>query len=234
MTKENKDLKIEFWTSVRGLSKIEELVPRRMTQFIPDWWKSSEYKEGSVRTCPSFPDIFSSSYVVPMWCDTKIERKNNNIIWKTPSNTFSWGYHLPEQFMQYAPSHIQKKVCAVLKASCPWKLKTPSGYSVYEMNPFWHFNQNFEVIPGIMHTDYMHAINQQIFIYLEDGQSFTIERGAPFAVYFPFERKTLSLEVREQNDKDKLKEAKASLIHEGKFIGGYTEYFKYLKKKGLK
>lgn len=220
------NLKIEFWTEVPGLSTISELRPKKMTHFTPDWWKKAPYELHSVKTCPSFADIFSSTYVIPMWCDSEFSMKDGIFYWKTASNKFQYMFHSSDQFEKFLSEKEKKNISAIIKAISPWRIKTPPGYSVYEMPLFWHLNDSFSIAPGIVHTDFMHQSNQQILLNIKEGESVLIERGQPFVCYFPFKRQVFDLEVREKTESDALNEHKSDLIRETKFSGGYKKFLR--------
>ena len=230
MFNKKKDLKVEFWTKVPGLSHIPEILPKQENRSLPSWWKKTRYYEKSVKQCPSFPQLFSSSYVIPMWCDTELSREGDMFFWKTSSDKFSWSYHKGEQFLDHAPSNVKDKYFIVAKALCPWRIKTPPGYSVLQTSAFWHFNDKFSIAQGVVDTDFHHEINQQVFLSLEDGESVVIERGTPFVSYFPFKRDFFSIEVREESEKDFLDDQGSALIYTTKFINGYRDHQRYINK----
>lgn len=227
----NEEISVEFWTVVPGLSQVEEVVPVKQSSVLPRWWREAEYFDKSIKQCPSFPQMFSTSYIVPMWCDTEFSRDGDEIFCKTANEVFSWGHHTNSQFLDFAPDHIKEKYVAIAKPYCPWRLKTPKGYSVYQMPPFWHFNEKFTVGTGIIDTDFHHEINQQIFISIEDGESFVIERGTPLAVYFPFKRDKFTLTVREQTQEDFTSDGASQMIYSTKFINAYRDHKKFLERK---
>jgi len=227
--KNKEEFSIDFWTTVPGLSKVPEVVPRKQSKIIPEWWRSTQYYEKSIKQCPNFPQLFSSSYVIPMWCDSSFHREGDMFFWETADNKFSWENHSNDQFLDHAPRHIREKYFIIAKAMCPWRIKTPKGYSVLQMSPLWHFNKNFEVASGIVDTDFHHEINQQIFLSLEDGESFMIERGDPFAVYMPFKRDSFAMNVREESESDKENRDTSELIYSTKFINGYRSHQQFIR-----
>lgn len=231
LNKKKEELKVEFWTSVPGLSKIQDLTPKKQSSMLPEWWKNSKYDEKSIKRCPSFPQVFSTSYVIPMWCDTEFTRRGNEILWRTPANSFTWTFHTNDQFLDNAPDHVKNKFSIVAKAICPWRIKTPKGYSMYQLPAYWHFNKNFTLVPGIIDTDYYHEVNQQVLLSLEDGESFILQRGEPLAIYFPFKREKFDLEVREQNQEDFANSCASNLIAASKFTNGYRNYQKFMERE---
>lgn len=217
---------LEFWTEIPGLTGLEELRPQRMNKFLPDWWTNSIYRKGSIRTCPSFPEVFNSSFVVPMWCDTIFFKENGKLFWEVPDKKFSWDIKLESQFIEFTSKNIQEKY-HVAMANCPWRLRTPRGYSVYEMPVFWHLNENISLAPGIINTDVFHYINPDFFIYIEEGQCLEIKRGDPLVAYFPFKRESFGIESREKTKIDEFHSKKSDLIWKTKFSQGYKDHIKY-------
>lgn len=221
----NKKNKLEFWTNVPGLSLIKEVVPKKYSQEIPYWWKKMPYDKKNVKQCPSFPQFFSSFYIVPMWCDTKFSRnENGEIFWQTSSNQFSWTFQPDNIFLDHLPENIKNKYNVLIKANSPWRIKTPKNYSVFETSAFWNFNENFTVVPGIIDTDFFHnAINPMILLSLEKNESFTIERGTPLSAYFPFKKEKFEIKVNEAKPKQILQDAASNLITSTKFFNGYFD-----------
>jgi hypothetical protein len=223
--KKQKIKNIEFWPAIEGLTGISEIQPRLMTQMKPDWWKSLNLnftigEIGNARNCPSFQDVFSTAYVIPMWSDTRILVEGENITINTASNNFHWESHENSQFLDNAPINIKSSAQVVLKAICPWYMKTSDGYSSYQMPMFYDFNEDFSVLPGIIDTDRHYEINQQVLVHTLKKE-FIIKRGDPFVSYFPFKREKFNLSVREQSKEDSFLLNKSKLSYQTKFHNGY-------------
>lgn len=226
--KKNKSLQIEYFTEEIGLLEIDQVLPKPLKNFIPEWWKNIPSSAGDKRTvkhCPSFTDIFSSAYVVPMWCDTIITIEENITYWKTPTNIYQNEFHSYDQFLQYAPNWINKNVKSVLKPISPWFAKTPPGYSIYQMPVFYDFNEDFCAMPGIIHTDVYNIINPQLLIY-SDKKEFLIKRGTPLFVHFPFKRDRFKILSRQINDNDILDLKRSNSMVITKFKNGYRSFTK--------
>lgn len=211
---------IEYWTTVKGLENVDEITPQPLKNHIPEWWKSIPSGGRTAKNCPSFTDMFSSAYVLPMWCDTKFRREGNNVSWETPYNIYEWHYHHNSQFLDHAPKHLGEKVWSVMKPISPWQVTTTKGYSIYQMPVFYDFNEDFSTIPGIIHTDVYHEVNPQILMFSKK-QEFTIKRGTPLAIHFPFKRSKVDLITRRMNSDDEESMYNAAAIVRTKFLGGY-------------
>jgi hypothetical protein len=222
-----KNPSIEYWTTVQGLETVNEIKPQSLKNYIPEWWKSIPSGGRTARNCPSFTDVFSSAYVLPMWCDTKIIRDNNTVRWETPFSIYEWHYHSNDQFLDYSPTFLKEKVWAVMKPISPWHARTTKGYSIYQMPVFYDFNEDFSAIPGIIHTDVYHELNPQILMY-SDKKEFMIKRGTPLAIHFPFKRSKVSLSTRYMNKEDEKNMMDAAAMVRTKFLGGYR-----MKTKGF-
>lgn len=232
---------IELVSTVKGLELLKEVAPGPASKFIPNWWKTTEtFKgfvnhqqrvSGNVKTCPSFPDYLSSGVIIPMWADVLLyfNEETKSWAWKSPSSEFDWGIHDHYQFLESVPfEYLGKKAKIVFKATSPWKLITPPGYSVLQLPVFYHYTNDFVVMPGIVDTDRHHIINQQL-LFLSDKKEFIIERGTPFVQYVPFKREPFKTEVRYQTEKD-IEKFNYNILRLSSKFDGSSEYMKQRKR----
>lgn len=199
----NKKPLIEFISTTYGLDQVEDALPRPAKNFLPNWWK--EMPSGNtVKNCPSFPDFFSQGYIVPMWADSVLahDKEHDVTIKQTCPVVPQWQEHPAYQFLDHVKAKTQGVDASfVFKANCPWRVITPPGWSVMQLPLFYHFDNDFSVLPGIIDTDIHHEINQQV-LYHGNGKKVEIKRGTPLALYVPFERKKIEYVVRYQNEQD--------------------------------
>jgi hypothetical protein len=196
--------KIQFISTVKGLESIEECLPRPAKHFIPKWFKDIPSSAiGTVKDCPSFPDYFSQGYIIPMWSDVTLKKNKDGWEWFSSSSKIKWDTHLDPQFLDYTIANFNGiDGQFVFKAESPWRVITPPGWSVFQLPLFYHFNQQWSVLPGIIDTDIHHEINQQV-LYHGNGEVVKISAGDPFVLYIPFKRSNkLKHKIRYQNKKD--------------------------------
>ncbi len=201
----NKSDKIQFISTLEGLESIEECLPRPAKQFIPKWFKEIPSNNlSSVKKCPSFPDFFSQGYIIPMWADSRLSYSNDNWNWETSTDKVSWSIHANDQFLEHTNANFNGVDGQfIFKTNCPWRIITPPGWSVLQLPLFYHFNQEWSVLPGIIDTDIYTQINQQV-LYHGNGKNVEIKSGEPFVLYIPFKRSNrLKYEIRHENKKDK-------------------------------
>lgn len=224
---------IKFISTIKGLEHIDLISPKPSTKYIPTWWKDmttvngyssaddGKINVGNVKNCPSFPDYFSNGFTVPMWCDTKLiyRKETDEFSWLVSNQQFFWEVHLHNQFLNLAPyKYLGKNGKFVFKALSPWKVITPPGWSVLQLPMFYHFDNKFTVLPGIIDSDIHHEINQQVMI-LEENEEIFIPAGTPFVQYIPFKRESLSLEVKSPNEQESEQLERQRLRFWTKFAG---------------
>lgn len=224
---------ISFVSDVPGLSSIEECRPKPSIKYLPNWFSQMprvdiENNTSTIKQCPGLIDYFSKGFVVPMWSDTTLNYSAETNSWVVNSGAASgmfgesmkWDVHSQPQFLQHANHFfLDKQATFIFKAISPWRVITKPGWSVYQLPLFYHFDQNFSVMPGVIDTDVHHEINQQV-IYFGNNENVTIKRGTPLALYIPFERKKVSFSIRDQNKKDKARFAKNDINFLTKFPSG--------------
>lgn len=234
---EDHTIPIRFVSMVKGLSGIKDLNPRPAKDFIPSWWKempkgemnngskhSFEYK--TAKMCPALPDTFSQGYIIPMWADSIIKYDKDSDTWQwsmSDSRNFSWETHPQRQLLNHVSEGVSFRgsdASFVFKAICPWRLITPPGYSVLQLPLFYHFEKNFSVLPGVIHTDIHHELNQQV-LYHGDGNEVFIPRGAPFVQYIPFKRIVSELTVSDMSDEELQNFLSQDLNIRSEFFGNY-------------
>ena len=236
---------IKFISMQEGLSQVEDCVPKPSYKLIPEWWKKMPMIKtnisfdgvdaGSVKNCPSFPDYFSNGYIMPMWTDTILFFDSSRQEWKArqsdPEAMLS--VHPPYQYTEHVNHKFMgRDTFAVFKLVSPWQIFTDKGYSIYQLPTFYHFNEDFSVLPGIIDTDTYCQTNIQLLIHSDKKEIF-IPRGTPLAQYVVFKRNKLNGIVRDANNEDKKNVRNIEKTFLTKF-GGSKEYQNIRKKRDKK
>ena len=232
--KRKKQPEITVVSTIPGLIDDKSIAPVPAHKFYPSWWKDmprdlpwgdSSYRiKGTVKICPSFVHWFSKGIVIPAWCDMTLRYNSKNDVWNwTAGRTspFSIDTHGRSQFLDHT-DYLNKGLKAefIFKLVSPWQVITPKGWSVLQLPLFYHNEQEWSVLPGIIDTDVHHQVNQQI-AYYGKGKEIFIPKGTPLAHYMPYERTKTTLEVREQTPQDEKRFASASNRIESEFRHGY-------------
>jgi hypothetical protein len=206
---------IEFISRYRFLKDIEEIQPRPAQKFIPEWWKKAPWDESMnesryrpegllVKQCPMFPEFFSSGYILPMWADTTLFFKNNE--WHARcghvESPFIIDIFLNDQFLKHSEYKFNGfNANAVFQFHNPWKIKTTKGYSVFQLPLFYHFNNDFSVLPGTYDANIVDT-NKLEVAYFGNEKEIFIKRGTPLVQYIPYKKERIDYLVRDSNKDD--------------------------------
>ena len=230
-------IKVEWWSKVEGLTELNHCWPRPAAEFFPDWFKKTpamfdhpdpseiDRNKSTIKRCPGIPELLTQGYVLPMWCDVilKVDKDGWSFISSGPeeNNPFEpVTIHPKEQFLDYAPSWVQDEFSVVFKLSSPWNVKTPEGYSMYQMPMWYHFNRNWTVFPGSTRTDFYYEVNPQLLFHSKE-EEIIIKQGDPIACYIPYKRIEYEYEVREATPEDIKRSKGTDLRISSKFSSAY-------------
>jgi hypothetical protein len=229
-----------WWSVVEGLEKVAPILPSKDAP-LPSYWKDipryasdGPFDKGTIKACPALPDLFEAGYVVPLWSDTHFvfepDESGATKYTVTVSDTrFSFTHHQDDQFRNFLPSRVKNEVKMVLKANCPWRVKTPTGYSMLQIPMSYHFDPLFEVLSGVIWTDIHHEINQQMMV--KSHGEFILKRGHPLAMYVPYRREDFDFEVQGPNSTNQSWDTEARTHLWTKFRSGYRLHQSVVKRK---
>ena len=204
--KQKEKPKIHWWSTIEGVEKVTPVLPAK--EFIPDWWKRVQRK-----------------------IDSKLDDKGT--VRNCPSfpEYINQGFVVPLWCDLYLEIG-QDNTSMVLKPNCPWRVKTPPGWSVWQLPMYYHYNPMFETLPGIIWSDIHHEINQQM-LFKRYGEFF-IPRGTPLAMYVPFERNKYTYDISGPNSTNAAWSNESFLHVRSKFKGGYKLHQAEVKKCPVK
>lgn len=210
-------IELQYTSKVPELLDIPELHPQPAKNFVPEWYKKTPATNNrnenvlglqhklipiyrTVKTCPSFHDVFSEGYVLVAPCDIHIMTTDNyqNFQWEMASNNphIRLESHDNLQFLDY---YNNKKIKFVFKFVSCWLFKLPKGYSLRQIPYTFAEHEEWTVPYGVIDTDIYTEVNPQI-MFTSDSNEILIKAGEPLCYLVPFKR---------INTKSKLLEGKA-------------------------
>ncbi|MCW8091955.1 hypothetical protein [Alteromonas sp. ASW11-130] len=220
MFKKLKTPKVEFFTDHEELLPY---APKPAAHFYPEWFKrmdgahnvqpTQRYPFGldkaltlsnvnaTVKRCPGVVSYMSQGYVVPLWSDFVVQVRQDTIYAFGSNETASVSLHGRHIHFDKMPASKDYYKDAV-KFTNPWKVKTPKGWSLLITSPFYHMEERFTVIPGVIESDTYHHMHVNTFFksYPADHQ---LRMGMPFIHVIPFQRSKLKYEARLSTEEDK-------------------------------
>ena len=204
---------IQYTTHIEELLKIPELHPQPASLHVPDWYKKTPATNNNnpnilgkeqrkllpiyktVKTCPSFHDVFSEGIVLTAPCDIHIWLSKDNKVTKwlmaIDSEWINLEVHDELQWLNY---YNNKKIRKVFKFSSPWYFRLPKGYSFRQI-PYTYSEHNEWTVPyGVVNTDVYSELNPQI-LYTSEEDEILIKAGEPLCYLVPYKREKSKLKL---------------------------------------
>lgn len=180
----------------------------------PDWYKKAISGESSIKRCYGLADYLRTGYTIPLWAKLDIRPPLNKLQpkWEAKydfshgrashdlqfvdelidDEFFSMNSLFHNQFGQdqvgeCPVSRIKTRSnSAYLKLTNPWLFKTAPGYSTLFIAPQWSPDPRYQVMSGVVNTDYYHHAN--VVLNIVANEEFSIEEGTPMLHAIPFKR----------------------------------------------
>jgi len=182
----------------------------------PDWYKNSTGGESGIKRCYGLADYLRTGYTVPLWAKLDIRPPLNKLQqrWEAQydlshtevshellfANEYS---ELADEFFstnslfnnQFGNEQVgdcpvsrikTRHNSAYLKLTNPWLFKTAPGYSTLFIGPQWTPSSDYQVMSGVVNTDYYHHAN--VVLNIISNSEFSIEEGTPMLHAIPFRR----------------------------------------------
>jgi hypothetical protein len=159
----------------------------------PSWFKRIGKGQGSIRKCAGTIDLLSAGVTLPMWTNYRF-RPGEGGSWETAGDDFSppaninaiqgFGFDSTGQCPMTDIRKIEHGQYP--KIVNPWRFETAPGWSTLMLPLYWEPNENYSVVPAIVHTDFYHLMN--IVLNITGDSAFSIKYGTPIAQLIPFKR----------------------------------------------
>lgn len=189
-------------------NQLLEYQPYISSSKFPEWWKEQDKNPGSIRRCYGTQDYISLGITLPLWSNvyvrpspsgTSFEVKIDNIAYAKEYPTFNVEGFPASSVNEKCPFSTQREIVGNFpKLVTPWLYKTAPGYSSLILPMSLEPNPNYEVLPGVVHTDYYHHIN--IVLVIKNSKEFMIPVGTPMYQIIPFKRSDKTKEITFGNE----------------------------------
>lgn len=161
---------------------------------MPDWFNRIPKTKGSIRRCAGTIDFLSLGVTIPMWSNVHIEPDlNSRSRWRIGIENFheSWPFvnePFPYESTGRCPMTDARDIEDGFypKLVNPFHFKTAPGWSSIVLPVLFEPNQNYQVVPSIVHTDVYHTMN--CVLNITTSSAFTIKYGTPIMHLIPFKR----------------------------------------------
>jgi len=159
----------------------------------PQWFRQIGKHQGSVRKCAGTIDFLSAGATIPAWTNFRF-RPGDDGNWETggddfnPSAGISTISGFPYESTGECPMTGVRKMekAQYPKIVNPWRMETAPGWSTLILPVYWEPNENYTVVPAIVHTDFYHLAN--VVLNITTNHPFGIKHGTPLVHLVPFQR----------------------------------------------
>lgn len=238
---------INFAFTDSRLLLLPEIYPEPILNNVPKWYldipnkifggnMNSKFdylnKTKTIKTCPSFIDIFQEGYVIKAPQDYLLyyDKETENYKWEsatlfdtktyendTPNQV---SFHGNIQMVDYLPKN--SNTIFIFKIILPINIFTKKGYSTRIIPMPYQYNSDWESSYGVYKTDYIHQLNIQLQIKT-NKKEILIKQGTPLCVVIPFKREKHSYKIIDINKNKKLLNLmnRHKLLFDGKFNKQY-------------
>jgi len=233
---------IEFFAPKDIIDSLPHPVPAN--KCIPEWFKrmnrdidNNPSGVGTVKNCVPLRDCLTSGYIIPLWEDMQITSSSDN----NGEINYKWSRNLSGFYDGAISTHSTAQVEGMpisntdlghlpIKFNSPWVIRTPPGYSCLFTMPFNRYDQNFEILSGIVDTDTYFDSVAFPFVFLKSDVSEILHKGMPLVQVTPFKRTEWKSSIKDISPKEeKIRNRVLNLIG-STFRHGYLNNF-WSKKK---
>lgn len=192
-------MNITFSHSVDAV--IDNFPPVLAKKFLPDWYKNLEQigqdSEASIKNCIPVQDMATSGYIIRNSFEFELKAETANEIESCPFRANNESYIKHHTHYQ-CPIEIEGIKKDYFKINHGWSIKTPPGYSCLFLQPFYFFNENFQLLPAIVDTD---SYNSPVLFpgYLKTNKIVSVQPGDPLMQVIPFKRDNWTIQIEKIN-----------------------------------
>lgn len=179
---------------IPSTNKILECSPYISGSKPPSWWKDQFKISGGIKRCYGTLDYISLGVTLPLWTNVhvRVSNRGDDFELRLDQPAYSHTEFNLESFPAWTvtdtcPFSANRPIIGGFpKLVTPWLYKTAPGYSSLILPMNLEPNPNYEVMPGVVHTDYYHHIN--IVLLIKTKEEFMIPLGTPMYQIIPFKR----------------------------------------------
>ncbi len=180
-------------------------------------YQINEEPVSNIKTCLPAMDYMTSGYILFNAYELELEHFNkqfrDDLKIKT-ARTVKAEDHESNIYARKALAVYYENACPVLneqkkqrcyfKVKTSWSIKTPLGYSCLVIQPFYHPDKRFTIMPAIIDTDTYH-LPIPIVGYMHEKTTMRVSPGTPLLQIIPFKRDDWTMSVSTESLPDKSK-----------------------------
>lgn len=148
----------------------------------------------TIKGCPGVADYLGLGYTVPLWADYIVQAEPGGFAHQAAYDDQGISTFTPQQWADVFPRRPDDHDF-VLKISTPWRVVTPTGWSILLLSPWYHQELAWEVMPGLIDSDRCATLTAVILWHAPPGKPVLMRAGTPLLQVVPFLRGGLDLDI---------------------------------------
>jgi len=160
----------------------------------PSWWSTLPSLPSSYRRCYGINDLMQNGFSINMWCDVDVthDHSEQRMNVRLSAREFQCESFSFDQ-LGHCPITNDRELTEVAfpKLVSPFNVRTPKGWSILTFQHPLSYSCDYQVMPGVIHTDFYHEIN--VVLNLMTGRDFTIKAGTPMLYCLPIRRSEMGV-----------------------------------------
>jgi hypothetical protein len=187
--------------------------PKPAIECIPEWFSSltdisARIKtDRNIKSCLPASDFLTSGYILFNSYQLNLEEKFIQF-----NKTLDVETTRPEQFQQTLTS-FRRSQCPIphvnkpdtfFKINLDWTITTPLGYSCLIMQPYYLFENRYNIMPAIVDTDKL-DVPISVAGFVTTKSLIEIKPGDPFVQVIPFKRDDWNMTIGHKSTFSKIK-----------------------------
>jgi hypothetical protein len=190
---------IKFYSDDQAVVEFFPVQPAN--KVVPEWYKEMPIRRKNsfekidvptIKNCMPVQDMLIAGYIIFNTYELilhpdKTAGKYEDFKVSVPHRPYVGGHH-----HEQCPIAIEGSAKQYFKIAQPWLIKTPPGYSCLITQPFYQFEERFQLFPAIVDTD-VHDLLIELPGYLTSDKEVKINSGEPLVQVIPFKRESWNM-----------------------------------------
>jgi hypothetical protein len=181
--------------SMLDVEKIQPFINKNSKE----WWVNKLPDDKNIKVCPGTTDLMYTGITIPLWADLRCRLSPDgsliqaefNLVPESESDLagridpFTYEQTGDCPYTERRDDSVKKT--NFLKLVNPFSFRTAKGYSVLIVGSLINPQPEFDVVPGIVNTDYYHTVN--VVLNVKTKEPFYLKQGTPIAQLIVVKRK---------------------------------------------
>lgn len=171
------------------------------SQSLPKWFRQIHKGHGSIRSCAGVSDFLNAGITIPAWTNFYFAPNIEQNVWSisadnmNPPIGFEWASNFSFNQTGKCPMTDIRKIekMSYPKLVTPWRIQTAPGWSSLILPVHYEENEDYSILPVIVHTDFYQVAN--IVLNVKTNSEFSIKYQTPLVQVIPFKRNSDITEI---------------------------------------